>query len=158
DEWLLPGLWIFDGSGNLQSQVDVNFNCNFGSKLQTDVICVYGGSACDQTIAPNPGDVIEAVYVQNATTAYGEIIDHTQGTSAVVTGTLGGSTIVLVGDKGPSSFGVTSVPTFKKVPFKTGTVNGFYLGDWGPTTLALKTATHVQIQSTGVPTTNFVTT
>ncbi len=157
-EWLLPGLWIYDGSGNLVSQVDVNFNCNAGSSYMGDVICIYGGS-CDTSMAVYPGDVIEATYVQTASTAAGEIINHTQNTVAVVYGTPGACcNSVLFGNAGPSQFGVSAVPTFNKMNFSVATANGFYLGDWGPYQTNLKTDRFVQIKSSIVPTTKFTNT
>ena len=64
---------------------------------------------------------------------------------------------MLAGDLGAASFGVTSVPTFNKVAFKTATLNGFYLSDWAPSTLNLQNGSRVQIKSGPVKTTNFVT-
>jgi hypothetical protein len=156
-EWLLPGLWVFDSSGNLVDQVDVNFNCNGGSKLQESVICIEGGS-CDTSVHPNPGDVIEAVYVQTSSIAIGEIIDRTQGTVASASGSPTTGSTILEGDMGPAAFGVTQVPTFIKVPFSISTLNGFYIGDWGPARLNLKTGAFVQIAGGAIKTTSFGTT
>jgi hypothetical protein len=156
-EWLLPGIWIFTSGGSVVSQVDVNFNCNSGVKLQQGVICINGGT-CNQTLHPNPGDVIEAVYVQTGSTATGELIDRTQGTSAVATGPLATGTVVFEGDLGPSPFGVTQVPTFVSVPFSVATINGFYVADWGPTRFNLQTGSFVQITAGAVKTTSFKTT
>ena len=156
-EWLLPGIWVFTSGGSLVDQVDVNFNCNSGVKLQQGVICINGGT-CNQSLHPNPGDVIEAVYVQTASSASGELIDRTQGTSAAATGPLTTGTAVLEGDMGPSVFGVTQVPTFVSVPFSIATINGFYVADWGPTRLNLQTGSVVQIAAGAAKTTSFKTT
>jgi hypothetical protein len=156
-EWLLPGIWVFTSGGSLVSQVDVNFNCNSGAKLQQGVICINGGT-CNQTLHPNPGDVIEAVYVQTSSSATGELIDRTQGTSAVATGPLTTGTVVLEGVMGPSVFGVTQVPTFLSVPFSVATLNGFYIADWGPLRLNLQTGSFVQIKAGAAKTTSFKTT
>ena len=155
-EWLLPGLWIYNTSGQLVSQVDVNFNCNSGSKVQSDVICITGGG-CDTSLHVNPGDVIEAVYTASGSSAIGTLYDRTQHTVAQASGNSVGSAIVLVGDQGPGLFGVPAVPTFSKVPFSITTLNGFYVADWGPTVLNLKTGSNVQIKSGSAKTTSFTT-
>jgi len=157
-EWMLPGLWVFDSSGFLVDQVDVNFNCNFGGTYQSDVICIEGGS-CSTNIAPNPGDVIEVVYIQDsaANFAIGEVLDRTQGTIDTASGTATTGSVVLTGDMGPSYFGVNAVPTFSKNNFSISTLNGFYLSDWGPARLNLQTSSDVQIKSGAVKTTSFDT-
>jgi len=159
-EWLLPGLWVFDSAGNLVDQVDVNFNCEAGgSKYQTDVICMEGGG-CDQSISPNPGDVIEATYIQDgaANLSVGIINDRTQGTVAVEEGTATSGSTILQGDMSPAPFGYgTAVPLFTKVPFSISTLNGQYTSDWNPLQLNLMNGSDVQIKSSTVKTTSFST-
>ncbi len=51
-EWLLPGIWAF-ASGTLTEQVDVNFNCNSGTKLQQGFVCLTEG--CGSALSVNGG-------------------------------------------------------------------------------------------------------
>lgn len=157
-EWLLPGIWILDSSGNLVSQIDVNLNCNSGSKFMADVICISGGSCDSGTVQVNAGDKIEVTYVQTDSSATGEVTDHTTHAAAQASGSpqVNGS-YVFEGDFGPGLFGVGGVPTFIKVPFTIATINGFYIGDWATSTLNLKTGSDVQIKSGSAATTSFTT-
>src|SRR5581483_1848950 len=157
-EWLLPGIWILDGSGNLVSQVDFNFNCNSGVKLLEEVICLSGGSCEFGSINPNVGDKLEVTYVQTDTFSLGEVFDHTQHTAAQASGSaLTSGNSVFEGDFGGDPFGVTAVPTFTKLAFTIATLNGFYIGDWGPSVLNLKDTSNVQIKSGAAATTSFTT-
>ncbi|MFL6239880.1 MAG: hypothetical protein ACJ735_10375 [Actinomycetes bacterium] len=144
-EWLLPGIWIYDGGGNLSEQVDVNLNCNSGSQLREDVICLNGVS-CDTSLTINPNDKVEVSFTNTPNYSTGVVRDITQHTSATVTGPSQASDYtVFIGDEGPSLFGPTAVPTFTKVGFSIATVNGQYLGDNGPAKYNLKTTSAVQI-------------
>lgn len=150
NEWLLPGIWVFS-SGTLTEQVDVNFNCNGGVKLQPDVICITGAT-CDQSLAIAPGDKIVASLSYTPTATVGTIKDVTAGTQAqVVGGAITTDDTVFVGDFGPSVFGVSKVPSFSKVKFSSVQVNGQYLADAPfPTQYNLKTGTSLQITSTHI--------
>ena len=72
-EWLLPGIWVYDSSGNLTEQVDVNFNCNSGSQLREDVICIQGAS-CDESLSIAPGDRVQASLAYTNSATVGRII------------------------------------------------------------------------------------
>ncbi len=146
NEWLLPGIWVYDSNGNLAEQVDVNFNCNAGTKVQTDVICVTD-AACDTSLTIAPGDAVVASLSESATATTGTIRDLTSGATAQVTGSATTSDqTVFVGDEGPGLFGVTSVPTFSPaIKFSRVQVNSQYLNAWGPAQYSLKTTNKVQI-------------
>lgn len=160
-EWLLPGLWIFDESGNLVAQVDVNFNCNFGNKLQLGIACIE--SACNtggSGVSPNPGDVIEVSFTQDSIDGAQAIVDdRTLTQDAIATGPLTAGDTVLAGEMGLSAFGVAAVPVFTKIAFSIATVDGEYLSDNGPhTRFNLQTGSDIQIKSGTVLTTSFGTT
>lgn len=78
-EWLLPGIWVYDNNGNLSQQVDINLNCNGGAMFLVDVICIAGGSGCDESLAVNPGDLIVATLSEEPSGSYGQIRDITSG-------------------------------------------------------------------------------
>jgi hypothetical protein len=148
-EWLLPGIWVYDSSGNLTQQVDVNFNCNSGSQLREDVICIQGAS-CDQSLSIAPGDRIQASLAYTSSATVGRIHDLTSGASAQVVGpAITTDYTVFIGDEGPSLFGVRKVPVFTAVPFSSAYVNGQSLADWSAAQYNLKTGTSLQI-ATGV--------
>jgi len=161
-EWLLPGIWVYDGSSNLTQQVDVNFNCNSGAKTQEDVICITGAS-CDTSLTPAPHDTIRASLAYTSTATIGTIKDVTTGQTAQVIGSPVTSDVtVFIGDEGPSLFlggAVTKVPTFSTIKFSTNQVNGQDLSDWAPGRWNLKTSTAVQIRAGALATNqSFVTT
>jgi hypothetical protein len=148
DEWLLPGIWVYNSSGDLTEQVDVNFNCNDGSLFEGSVVEVGGTEGT--SISVSPGDTIEASLSESGTATTGTIKDVTRGFSdqAVGSATTSDET-VFIGDTGPSQFSVSGVPTFSKVKFTQAFVNSEYLGDWGPAQYNLRTAHDLQI--TGGP-------
>lgn len=138
-EWLLPGIWIYDGDGNLVQQVDVNENCNFGSQELVDVVCLSNG-ACSTNLHPAPGDVIEATFNESSKGTVGVIRDRTQGTVDRVSGpAFSANRAVFVGDEGTIPFGVLAVPVFDKLQLRLATINGSYLADWHPTRYNLST-------------------
>lgn len=149
-EWLLPGIWVYDGNGNMTQQVDVNFNCNLGAILQQSVICLTGAS-CDTSLAPAPGDTIVASLAYTSTATVGTIKDVTTGQQAQVVGpAVTTDYTVFVGDLGPNPYGVTKVPSFTKVPFTSVQVNGQRLVDSSAVQYNLKTGNVVQITSTKI--------
>jgi hypothetical protein len=127
-EWLLPGIWVYSG-GTLTQQVDINLNCNNGTLLMQDVICIAGAD-CDQSLTVSPGDRIIATLSETASGTYGQIHNLTTGQIASASGQATTSDdTVFVGDEGPSLFGETWVPTFSSVPFSKVQINGYYLSD-----------------------------
>ena len=104
-EWLLPGIWVYDSSGNLTQQVDVNLNCNNGAMLLEAVICINGGS-CDTSLAITPGDLIVATLSETPSGSFGQIRDITSGQTKSVSGTAAPTNdyTVFVGIEGPSLF------------------------------------------------------
>jgi hypothetical protein len=151
NEWLLPGIWVYDGGGTLTEQVDVNFNCNAGSLYQGDVICI-SGAACDQSLAVAPRDTIRASLAYTPTATIGTIKDVTSGQSVQVVGpAITTDYTVFIGDAGPSQFGfATLVPTFSTLKFSNNQVNSQDLSDWGPAKYNLKTGSVVQITTGGI--------
>jgi hypothetical protein len=157
-EWLLPGLWIFDTSGNLVDFIFAEVNCDAGFKNQDFGVCMQGSCKVSK-VTPNPGDVMEAVYEQDSTGAAGWIDDRTQRATAEKGGSpLSGASAEFEGDLGPAPFGVSAVPTFDTVPFSISTLNGAYIHDWFPFRLNLQTGSRVQIKSDVAKTTSFTTT
>ncbi|MBV9485272.1 MAG: hypothetical protein JO246_04375 [Frankiaceae bacterium] len=131
NEWLLPGIWVYDNTGALTQQVDVNFNCNSGVKLQSGIICL-SNTGCDSSLTPNPGDVIEASLVETATGTVARLRDFTQNTTATVTGAALSPPdyTVFIGNAGPHQFGFAdAVPTFNHQSFRFASVNGEAIGD-----------------------------
>jgi hypothetical protein len=145
-EWLLPGIWVYDGGGNLTEQVDVNFNCNGGGLYEQAVICVTGAD-CDASLTIAPGDAVVASLSESGTATTGSIRDLTSGGTAQVIGSATTSDgVVFVGDDGPALFGVTAVPTFSPaIKFSRVQVNSQYLNAWGPSQYNLKSNKKVQI-------------
>jgi hypothetical protein len=128
-EWLLPGIWVYDTSGNLTQQVDINLNCNNGALVMIDVICI-AGVACDESLTVSPGDRIVATLSETPSGTFGQIHNLTTGQIAKVSGPATTSdNVVFVGDEGPSLSTVTRVPTFSTVPFSKVQINGYYLSD-----------------------------
>ncbi len=151
-EWLLPGIWVYDSSGNLSEQVDVNFNCNGNNPgYYGDVICI-SGTTCDDSLAVAPGDKIVASLAYTATATVGTIRDITAGTTAqVVGGPITTDATIFIGDEGPSLFGVNVVPRFTRVQFSSVQVNGQYLVDSPfPVAYDLQTASDVQIATSAI--------
>jgi len=150
-EWLLPGIWVYSG-GSLSEQVDVNFNCNSGSLLESAVICIAG--SCDQTLAVAPHDTIRASIAYTPSATIGTIKDVTSGLSKQVVGpAVTTDDVVFIGDEGPSMFFggiVTKVPTFTSVKFSNNQVNAQDLSDWAPGRYNLKTTTKVQIRTSAL--------
>ena len=154
-EWLLPGIWVYDNTGTLTQQVDLNLNCNNGVMLMEDVICINGGS-CDQSLAITPGDLIVATLSETPSGSFGQIRDITSGQTKSVSGTAAPTNdyTVFVGIEGPSLFvggAVTKVPTFLKATFTKVQVNGYYLSDWNPAQYNLATTGGVvQVNTTAL--------
>jgi hypothetical protein len=154
DEWLSPGVWIYNSSGVLSQFSGVEFNCNDGATFTGDVICLDSYATCDDSMTVSPGDRVVASLSESSTATIAAVHDLTSGThvsiSAAATTT---DETVFVGDEGPmlaSSGAVTRVPTFTKVLFSKAQVNGQYLGDWSPVRYNLAThGTKVQ-ESAGV--------
>ena len=145
NEWLLPGIWVYDGASNLTEQVDVNFNCNSGALLQEAVICITG-TICDDSLTVAPRDTIRASLAYTPTATIGTIKDVTSGVSKQVVGpAVTSDYTVFIGDAGPSLFGVSTVPGFSKIKFSRNQVNSQDLSDWAPLRYNLKTGTSVQI-------------
>lgn len=160
-EELLPGIWIFDNSGNLDGYVAVALGCGYGSVYGSEYICLTGGTCVGGKLTVQPGDLIEAGYSQTATEgAAGTIWDHTQNLTDMGTGASLPETgnFVLLGDAGPSLEGFSAVPTFRSIAFTIATINGQYIADWAPAQLDLQTASDVQISSGAAKTTSFKTT
>lgn len=144
-EWLLPGIWVYNSSGNLSQQVDVNFNCNSGTQLLVSVICIQSAS-CDQSLSIAPGDRVQASLAYTSTATVGTIHDLTSGASAQVVGpAITTDYTIFIGDEGPSLFSVSKVPTFSKVSFSSAYVNGQSIRDAGGVRYNLKTGPAVQI-------------
>jgi hypothetical protein len=157
-EWLLPGLWIFDTSGNLVDYIFAEVNCDAGVKNQDFGVCIEGNCKVSK-VTPNPGDVFEAVYEQDTTGALGFIDDRTQRATVYRGGApLSAPNPIFMGDLGPAPFGVSAVPTFSTVPFSISTLDGAYIHDWFPYRFNLQTGSHVQIKSDVAKTTSFTTT
>jgi len=157
-EWLLPGLWIFDTSGNLVDYMFAEVNCDAGFKNQDFGVCIQGTCKVSK-VTPNPGDVMEASYSQDSTGAAGFVWDHTQRAIVEQGGSpLSGASAEFEGDLGPAPFGVSAVPTFTDVPFSISTLNGAYIHDWFPFRLNLQTGSRVQIKASPATTTSFTTT
>ena len=150
-EWLLPGIWVYDASGALSQQVDVNFNCNLGTKLQEAVICI-SGVACDQSLVVAANDRIVASLAYTATHTIGTVRDLTAGTVAqVVGGPITTDYTIFVGDEGPHAFGVDVIPRFTKVPFTAVQINGEYLARaTGVTGYDLQTGSYLQISTSAI--------
>ncbi|MBV9485271.1 MAG: hypothetical protein JO246_04370 [Frankiaceae bacterium] len=150
-EWLLPGIWGFN-SGTLTSQVDVNFNCNNGSKLQVGYACAPDGT-CGNSLTPNPGDVMEASLTETATGSVARLRDFTQNTSTSASGAAGPlDDVILIGTVGPDWFFggvVRKVPTFNHVTFRFASINGEAIGDgdYFPTQYNLRTDSFNQINA-----------
>jgi hypothetical protein len=159
NEWLLPGIWVYDSSSALTEQVDVNFNCNSGTLFQGAVICVTGAS-CNVSLPVAPRDTIRASLAYTSTATIGTIKDVTSGQSVQVVGSpVTNDYTVFIGDEGPSLFGVSKVPTFTTLKFSRNQVNSQDLSDWGPARYNLKTGTVVQITTGAISSTQaFVTT
>jgi hypothetical protein len=150
-EWLLPGIWVYDGSGALAQQVDVNFNCNSGVKLQQGIVCL-SNSSCDQSLSPNPGDLMEASLVETAGGTVARLSDITQNVKVSVSGAALSPVdyTVLIGNAGPNQFGIaTAVPTFKSMLFRYATINGESIGtgDYFPSQYNLRTGSVNQINA-----------
>ena len=157
-EWLLPGLWIFDLSGNLVDYVFGEVNCDAGFKNQDFGACIQGNCKVSK-VTPNPGNVIEAVYYQDSSGGAAFIYDRTQRAAVYRGGApLSGPSSIFVGDLGPAPFGVSAVPTFTTVPFSISTINGAYIHDWFPYRFNLQTGSNVQIKADVAKTTDFTTT
>ena len=144
-EWLLPGIWVFAG-GSLSEQVDVNFNCNNGSKLQEGIICL-SNTGCDTSLVVNPGDKIIASLAYTPTATVATLKNATTHLSMqLVGGVITTDEVVLVGEIGPDLFGPRNVPQFSNLHFSAVQINGQYLADGPfPTRYNLKTDTKVQI-------------
>lgn len=145
NEWLLPGIWVYSG-GALSEQVDVNFNCNSGAKVQSGIVCL-NNAGCDTSLAVNPADKIIASIAYTPTATVATLKDVTTQVSAHVVGAaVTNDEVVFIGDEGPSLFGVNYVPTFTHVSFGSVQINGQYLVDGPfPAQYHLKTGSVVQI-------------
>jgi hypothetical protein len=153
NEWLLPGIWVYDNTGTLSQQVDLNLLCDSGTILLHDVICIAGGT-CATSLAIHPGDLIVATLSETASGTFGQLRNITTGLAESVSGSAA-PTIdhsVFVGIEGPSMFGVTNVPTFLKATFTKVQVNGYYLSDWSPAqyNLSPPAGTPVQVNTTAL--------
>jgi hypothetical protein len=151
DEWLLPGIWVYNSSGDLSEHVDVNFNCDGGSLVEESVVGVDGSYG--SSISVSPGDTVEASLSESGTATTGTIKDVTTGgiDQEVVASATTSDNTVFIGDAGPSQFSVSAVPTFSKLKFTQAFVNGEYLGDWSPAQYNLKTAHDSRCQAARCP-------
>jgi hypothetical protein len=151
-EWLSPGIWVFDSSGNLTQFSGAEFNCNSGAIFKGDVICVDSYSACDDSFAINPGDRVVASLYESSTQTVARVRNLTTGQSAAITGAPASDYTVFIGDAGPSiasSGAVTNIPTYtSSIYFTKAQVNGLYLSDWSPIHYNLKTGVPIQEVST----------
>jgi hypothetical protein len=144
DEWLLPGIWVYDSGGDMTEQVDVNFNCDGGTLLEESEVGINGSFGT--SISVSPGDTIEASLSESGTATTGTIKDVTTGGTEQVVGSATTSDYtVFIGDTGPSQFGVSGVPTFSKVKFTQAFVNSQYLGDGSAAQYNLRTSHDLQI-------------
>lgn len=147
-EWLSPGIWVFDNSGALSQFSGVQFNCNDGALFQGDVMCVDDYAVCDDSLTVQPGDrVVSTLYESSAQTVAAFHDLTSGGTIRISSAPVTDDYTVFIGDLGPSiasSGAVTRVPTFLQVAFSKAQVNGYYLGDWGPTRYNLKTSLALQ--------------
>jgi hypothetical protein len=152
EEWLLPGIWVYDNAGNLSQQVDLNLLCDNGTIILHDVICISGGT-CATSLAINPGDLIVTTLSETPAGTFGQIRNITTGLAESVNGTAAPTTdtTVFVGLEGPSLFGVTKVPTFLKATFTKVQFNGYYLSDWNPVQYNLATTGGVVQVNTTAP-------
>jgi hypothetical protein len=154
-EWLLPGIWVYDTSNNLTQQVDLNLLCENGTIHMFDVICIAGGG-CAKPSTINPGDLIVATLSETATGTFGQIRDITTGHSDSESGAAAPTDdeTVFVGVEGPALFeggAVTKVPTFAKAAFTKVQLNGYYFSDWHPLRYNLaSTGSTVQINTTAL--------
>ena len=152
-EAFYPGIWVYDTSGTLTQQVDINIICIDGVvTTMQDVICILGSTAgCAQNLNVSPGDRIVATFSESAWHTQGQIEDLTTGLiDYIYDGTPGPTSdnSVLFGDAGPGPFGATHVPTFGTVPFSKVTIDGYYMSEYSVRyATALKTAAAVQIKT-----------
>jgi hypothetical protein len=147
-EWLLPGVYVYS-EGKVTEQLQVNFNCNFGSNLQEAFVCLQGTTNCDGSITPEPGDKMRASLIYTASSTTATITDVTQDVSAHVTaGPITTDDVAFVGDLGPGSLlgaGITAVPTFAKVVFTQVKINGLPLAGYSPSRNNYESGSDVQI-------------
>jgi hypothetical protein len=148
---LLPGIWIYDSGSTLRQQVDLNVYCTGTAITYLGVICIAGSSAgCVTSLTVSPGDRIVATFSESPYHTQGQLYDLTSNTSEhIYDGTPAPTDdyTVFIGDAGPAAFGHTHVPTFDKISFTKCQVDGYYLFEYAPEALSLKTASYVQIRT-----------
>lgn len=154
-EWLSPGIWVYDSSGNLTQFSGAEFNCNDGALFMGDVMCVDSYTSCDDSISVSPGDKLVASLYESSTQTYASVHDLTSGGFVSITGpAVTTDETVFLGDEGPSiasTGGVSKIPTYtQQIHFSKAQVNGLYLRDWSPAHYNLKTGTSLQEKSTAL--------
>lgn len=151
-EGVFPGIFIYDGSGNLTQHVDVKLLCKNGQTSIADEICIAGSSeGCVGSLGISPGDRLVATFAETTFATQGEIYDlTTHQIDSIYDGTPAptADSTVFIGDAGPAPFGYSNhVPVFTSIPFKKVQVDGYYLIEYVGDVAVLKTLSLVQVRT-----------
>lgn len=153
NEGIFPGIWVYDSSGTLTQQVDLNMYCLGGEIHYVDVVCIAGSSEGCVTggLTINPGDRILLSFSESPYHTQGQIYDTATGLDDhIYDGTAAPTSdyTVFIGDAGPAPFGFSNhIPIFTHILFSKVQVDGYYLFEYFPTLNQLKSASILQVKT-----------
>jgi hypothetical protein len=152
---VFPGIWIYDSTGNLVHQVDVNLYCESGIVHYTGVVCIAGSSqGCVTSLTVSPGDRMVATFSESAFHTQGQLYDLTTHThESIYDGTPAPTDdyTVFIGAAGPVPFGHTHVPMFDHINFTKCQVDGYYLFEYVSSQIeSLKSASYLQVRASAL--------